>query len=415
MRLSKKTVVPLLILGVGVLGVAVIVSQRPRTTPEAPPPRLPVVRVQTVEPAPVDFVVTAHGTVAPRREGDLVPQVTGAVVWVSSALASGGFFDAGEPLLRIDRAEYEVGLESARANVARAESEADRASTAFDRQKRLADSSVSSESSYDDARNRDRVAVAALREARAKLALAERDLEHTEIKAPYTGRVRRAGVDVGQFVTRGTSIGKIYSVDFAEVRLPIPDSELDYLDLELDAADSESERGPSVTLSARFARGEYTWEGRVVRTEGEIDAQSRMVNLVVQVADPYRREAGSEGARPPLAVGLFVEAEIAGRRVDDVVVLPRVAVRDDQSVIVVDTQTGLQRRAVDVLRLDADSAFVGGGLAPGERVVVSPLRTFVEGMQVRVLDDDTGALPAVTPAAAAAPRDALPSTGGRTS
>lgn len=377
------------ILVVGLAGTALIFAMKPRAEAVPRPPRAPVVRVTRVAPAPYDFVVRAHGTVVPRREGDLVPQVSGNVEWVSPALASGGFFDEGEELLRVDRADYEVALESARAAVARAESESRRSSRELTRQQRLADRSVASQTNLDDAQNAARVAEATLREARARLDQAARELERTTLVAPYAGRVRSADVDVGEFVSRGAPIGRIYAVDYAEVRLPIPDSDLGYVELPLLDRGDDALPGPEVRLRARFAGRDRVWRGRIVRTEGEIDPQSRMVHVIAEVEDPYGRNLSEQErrGRMPLAAGLFVEAEIAGHRVEAAVELPRVALREDGTVIVVDDESEVHARPVEVLRVEADRVVVGGGLAAGERVVVTPLRSAVEGMKVRPLED----------------------------
>ncbi len=367
----------------------------------------PLVRTVLVEPVDHQFRVRAQGTVMPRQESDLVPQVTGEVVWMSPDLVAGGFFEAGQPLVRIDRADYEVLLESARANVARADSEYARARKERDRQTRLARRSVASEQDIDDAENAFRVAEASLRERRAQLEQAERNLERTELRAPYAGRVRQEQVDVGQFVSRGVAVAKLYAVDYAEVRLPLPDRELAFLDLALarrpTAAARPPEptaeeaigsapvvaqpRGPRVELSAEFAGRRHTWAGTIVRTEGELDPKSRMVHVVARVEDPYG--AAAEGDKPPLAVGLFVEAEIEGTTVSGVFVLPRGALRRSRSgetnrVLVVDAESRLRFRAVDVLRTEHEHVIVGTGLQAGERVCISPLRAVTDGMRVRV-------------------------------
>ncbi len=383
----RKAVIALYVLGAGLLATALVWLTRPVVEPEPPEAVAPLVRVVTVAPEPVRFAVHTQGTVVPRTESELVPQVSGEVVWLSPGLVSGGSFEEGEPLLRVERTDYEIELESARAAVARTSSEAARARKELERQRRLAAQSVTSQARIDDAENAARVAQAALREARARVTRAERDLERTELVAPYAGRVREERVDVGQFVSRGVSVATLYAVDWAEVRLPLPDRELAFLDLPLGrraaAAEPEAhEAGPTVKLRAEFAGASQVWTGRIVRTEGEIDPRSRMVNAVARVEDPYGR--GEAGAAPPLAVGLFVEAEIEGRSVADAVVLPRAALREGDRVLVVDAEGRLRFRDVEVLRTERERVVIGAGLRAGEQVCVSPLSAAVDGMAVRI-------------------------------
>lgn len=394
MRATAKIWLPVAFLALGVAGVVLVWATRPEVTARPSETVAPLVRVVRVSPEEVQYAVRANGTIVPRTQSDLIPQVSGEVVWVSPSLVSGGFFDEGEPLLRIDARDYEAALESARAALARAESEFARARTERNRQRELAQRSVASQAQIDDADNAYRVAEAQRREARANLERAERELERTEIRAPFEGRVRSEEVDVGQFVNRGSSIARLYAVDFAEVRLPIPDRELAYLDLKLGtrsavesaesakSAGTAPEPGPEVLLHAEFAGREQTWRGRVVRTEGEIDPRTRVVNVVARVEHPYAED-------PPLAVGLFVSAEILGRRVDAAFVVPRTALRDGvegPEVLVVDAEDRVRFRSVEVLRERRGEAVIGRGLAAGERVLVSPLGTAVEGMRVRVVD-----------------------------
>ncbi len=374
-----RALVPVAILAVGVLGVVILALTAPEVEPDAPEVIAPLVRVVSAEPGAYRFSVHTQGTVVPRTESELIPQVDGEVVWVSPALVSGGSFEAGEPLLRIERADYEVDLESARATAARTESELARSRKELDRQRRLAAKNVASQSRIDDAENEFRVAEAARREARARVERARRDLERTEIRAPFEGRVREERVDVGQFVTRGSPIATLYAVDYAEVRLPLPDRELAFLDLSLGGRASDpAAPAPEVRLRADFAGQTHVWTGQLVRTEGEIDPQSRMVNAVARVEAPY----DSDGGRAPLAVGLFVEAEIAGRRIEDAVVLPRAALREGERVMVVEDDR-LRFRDVEVLRVDREQVVIAAGLEAGERVCVSPLPGAVDGMTVR--------------------------------
>ncbi len=396
MKLRPKVVAPVAILAVGAALAWLMFVLQEEIEPRPNDATAPLIRTVLAEPRTFQFRVQAHGTVVPRRESDLVPQVSGAVVWVSPDLVAGGFFEADQPLARIDRADYEAALESARASVARADSEYARAKKERARQARLADRSVASESNIDDAENAYRVAEASLRESRSAQERAERDLARTELRAPYGGRVRSEQVDEGQFASRGVALAKLYAVDYAEVRLPLPDRDLAYLDLMLArrtrASDALSESsGPAVVLRAEFAGKQHAWTGRIVRTEGELDPKSRMVQVVARVEDPYGAAAGDD--RPPLAVGLFVEADIEGRVVEGVFVLPSSALRHGRSqegghrVLVVDADSRLRFREVDVLRKEHGRVIVGGGLVAGERVCISSLRAVTDGMRVRVAED----------------------------
>ncbi len=378
--MSRRVLLPILVVAAGVGLAMLIFATRPRVEAQAPEAVVPLVRVLDVVRNPVTLTVHTHGTVEPRTESALVPEVSGPVVWMSPNLVSGGYFEAGEPLLRINPIDFEVALERARADLARAESEAGRAEKERERQRTLAEQGVASAARLDDAENAAKVGHAVVRQAQAALRKAELDLARAELRAPYRGRVRDEGVDLGQFVARGNPIATIYAVDYAEIRLPIADEELAHLDLGLRPGGVNGS-GPEVVLRARFAGRDQTWRGRVVRTEGEIDPQSRMVRVVARVDDPLA-ERGEGGV--PLEVGLFVDAEIQGRTLDAGVTLPREALRDGRRVLLVDDESRLRFREVEVARLARDEVVISGGLRDGERVCISPLATPVEGMRVRV-------------------------------
>ena len=139
---------------------------------------------------------------------------------------------------------------------------------------------------------------AQLASAQAALDKAKLDLSRCEISAPFAGRVRSENVDAGQYLTKGTKLAEVYAVDYAEVRLPLPDDELAFLDLPLAyRGNGGAKRQPKVRLSAKFAGKVYHWDGYIVRTEGEIDSKTRMVYAVAQVKDPYARSENPN--RPP--------------------------------------------------------------------------------------------------------------------
>ncbi|MFN2427820.1 MAG: efflux RND transporter periplasmic adaptor subunit, partial [Candidatus Binatia bacterium] len=217
-----------------------------------------------------------------------------------------------------------------------------------------------------------------------------KELERTAVRAPFDGRVRTEDVDVGQFVSRGEILARIYSTDVAEIRLPLDDGDLAFLDLSMAWRDANEDRpGPVVVVHADFAGHRWQWKGRIVRTEGQIDPATHVIHAVASVEDPYGR--GENPARPPLAAGLFVEADITGRTAVGVVSLPRAAMRGDSRVLVVDGEDRLRSRKVKVLRREAERVIVSEGLAAGERVCISPLEVAVDGMRVRVAEEPAAA------------------------
>lgn len=370
----------LLVLAVGVGVAALIVATGPTTVKQPSRPDIPVVQATPVQPRWVQMTVRAHGEVMPKTESNLVAEVAGRVVSVAPAMVSGGFFAKDDVLVEIESVDYRVALEQARARLASRRSDLDTAEKDFDRLEELAETQFVSESARDAASNQLAVASAALRSAQASLERAERDLARTQITAPYDGRVRTERLDVGQFVNRGETIAALYSIDYAKVRLPIRDVDLAFLPLSLANRPSD-EPPPKARLRAEFAGAEHFWVADVVRTEGELDPLTRMVNVVAQVPKPYE----PAGASPPLTVGLFVEAEIFDNWVEDVFIVPRTALQEGGKVYVVADDGRLSFRNVAVLRRTGETLYLQGELESSEVICLSPLANATEGQRVRTI------------------------------
>lgn len=379
--LLKRRLIPLLVLFAGVLAGVLIIATGPDIEPQSVPAQIPAVKTIAATLETVRLSVAAHGTVVPKSESDLVAEVSGRVVHVSEALVSGGFFAKGDVLVAIERIDYEVAQAQAKAQLAAARSDVIGARRAYARYDSLADARSGSEAEKDDALNRLLVAQAALEEATARKTRAERDLDRTRLTAPYDGRVRSERVDVGQFVNRGEAIATLYSTDYAEVRLPVLDRDLAHLPLTLGRPPDAETTPVAVVLKAEFAGREHTWRAEVVRTEGELDGRTRMVNVIAQVAAPYDPPDGS-----PLTVGMFVAAEILGREVADVVVLPRTALQANDQVYLIGEDNRLEFRDVAILRATSDTVYIQDGIAAGELVCTSRLEAAVEGQLVQRAD-----------------------------
>lgn len=380
--MNKKIIYPLAVLIAGTAIALLVATSEPEMPTQAREPVLRTVRALQVSVGDEHLVITSQGPVEPSSQSELIPEVYGRVEWISPSLVGGGVFSEGDVLLRIDAADYETALQRAAAANERAEVEAEFNRDELRRLQKLHAQKLASESQLDSAARASRVAEATLMESRAALEQARRDLARTELKAPFDGMVRNEKVDLGQFLSRGTSIGTIYATDYVEVHLPIAADQMRFLGIPMAHRGQIPEgQRPPVTVSAEFGEVSLIWEGELVRTEAEIDQRSRMIYGVARI------ENKPTGDSPIIPVGLFVQAEIQGRLVENVVRLPRSAMRDNNQVLVIDEENRLRFRTVSVLRLEHDEVLISSGLEDGEMICISAIQTVVDGMHVNPLLD----------------------------
>tara|TARA_B100000131_G_scaffold142527_1_gene138688 strand:+ start:276 stop:1418 length:1143 start_codon:yes stop_codon:yes gene_type:complete len=371
----RHLIIPVFILGIFLFLAATLMATAPVLEPSSVEKLATTVRVVEIQPKSVQLKVNSQGSVMPSTESQLIPEVSGKVSWMSPNLVAGGYFDDQEILIRVDDTDYKTKLDRAQANLTRAEAEQQHNEFEYRRMQSLVKRNLVSRSQLENSLRAYRVAEASLQDATANFNQAEQDLARTQIRAPFAGLVRSENVDIGQFVSRGSPIATIYAGNQAEVRLPIADRQLAFLNIPVSIrGEIPQEFQPEVTLTAQYAGQTLEWKGNIVRSEAEIDVSSRMVQLVARV------ESASNPV--PLSIGLFVSAEIQGLAAKNIVVLPREALRNDNQVLVVDDENRLRFRKIETLRLYQDDLLVQAGLEAGERVCISPLQTAIEGMVV---------------------------------
>ena len=390
--LSLRVLLPIVILAIGLAGAVLVVRLRPEAQTQIPESIPPLVRVRTVQFEDIQLSVHSQGSVVPRTQTTLAPQVVGIVLSISPSFVSGGFVKKGELLVQLDPLDYELAVIRASSAVARAQVRVARekaeARVAEREWQDLGDGEASPLARRELQLMEAEAEAAA---AQASLRQAEANLNRTRLTAPFDGRVRSKSVDIGQFVGIGQPLGVVYSTDIAEVRLSLPDGQLAYIDLPLvfieEATGAIPKRQlPEVTLRTEFAGAIHQWSGRVVRTEGEIDPLSRMVHVIVQVDDPYA--SPEAGDHPPLAVGMFVRAEIHGHTLENIIIVPRAALRNGNQVLIVDDQDRMHFRTVEIARMQAEKVIIRSGISAGERICLSPLAAVTEGMLVRSIESD---------------------------
>lgn len=363
-----KRLAPIIILGSGAAIFALLMLLKPKpteATPERPPTKIEVMeaRAETVR-----ITVRSQGTVLPKIESELAVEVTGRIIEMAPNFRAGGSFSEGDVLFRIDPADYEAAAAARAADLASAK-------LTLAQEKALSEQAAADWEALGEGepsaltlrKPQLEQAKALIKSAEAALKKAKRDLERTEIKAPFDGLVLSKNVDLGQYVVAnpGSPVARIYSTGLAEVRLPLTQEEANYLG-------TPTESGSPVWLIA----GSHEWTGRFARFEATIDPASRLIYAVAEIEDPFEK-----GMRR----GLFVEAEIEGAEYEDLYVLPRYALRGSNTVYVVTADRTLITREVEILKTDVEQAILSGGLEAGEKVATSPIAYFVENMPIEVI------------------------------
>ena len=378
-----KSVVPIVILLGGILIMTSLIGARKPPEKEVVEEKAFLVDAQPIFRQNVNFNVFSQGNVQPKHKTQVSTQVSGRIVSMSDAFVVGGMFKKGDVLLTIEQDDYVTDVQLAEAELARAEAalqEEVASGKVAEEEWRSVNSVVPPELGLRKPQlAREQANVKA---ARASLERAKRNLQRTQVVAPYNGIVTQRNVDLGQFLPVGSNVGEVFSTDVAEVRLSIPDRDLGYIDIDAGVAG-----GNNVRLSAIVAGKQRFWDAKLKRTEGVLDQGNRVVYVVAEVSDPYHQTSNSTSA-DILRFGQFVQAEISGTDSSDLYVLPRSVLRLDNTVIVVNGDREIQIKPVDVVRTDTNAVYISGGLAPGDLVARTAVPNPFNGMKVRLPGDE---------------------------
>ncbi len=374
----RQIVIPLLVLAAGIVVAALLISSRRQPERQVAPSAGPLVRAIQVHPGPVTVVVQGTGTVRARRDVQVIPQVAGRILAVAPSFVEGGFFGAEDELFTIDPSDYEAALESARAQVARAEvqlelarAEAEVARREWERDH--PDQSPPSPLVFKEPQVRQ--AQADLDAAKAAADTAQTNLDRTHIRLPFEGRIVSKSADLGQYVAPGQVLATAYGTELMEIPVPLKDEDLAWFDVPAPGASPSS--GSSATVMADFAGRSREWTGRVARTEGQVDLATRTIQVVVEVSGAARDHGRA------LIPGMFVNVAIRGRTVEQAYAVPRHAIHEGGTLWVV--RDGLLHFVpVNVAHVDGSTAYLTSGLKNGDVVVTSQLEVVTDGMKVRV-------------------------------
>ncbi len=385
-NLLRKAGIPVAILALALAITTAMITSRSAPKKEHKLSPGPLVETIQVRPSSHQVTVYATGTVQPRREANIAPQVDGKIVSVAGQFVAGGYFSRGEVLFEIERVDYELALRSAESQLARAQYELasaeGQAEVAREEWRRLGETGGGKPNPLVLHEPQLRNASAQLASALAGVERAKLNLERTVVRAPFNCRVRTETIDPGQFVRAGTTVAVLIGTDRAEVTVPLPLSDIRWLDV---PSPVNGLAGSPAEVRMEVDGQACSWNGLVVRNLGVVDSRGRMERVVVAVDDPYALKDPGGGRPFELAVGSFVEVRISGRTLKNVYSLPASALRQDNTLWLFDAaDSTLRIRNVELLRREQETVVLGSGLHDGDMVVTTYLAGAADGLRLRV-------------------------------
>jgi RND family efflux transporter MFP subunit len=381
---TAKIIIPAAVVVAALLIVFFIKSNPPEARRFGSAPKAAIsVSVLELVPQSYQVMIDSYGTVKPRTQSLLVAQASGQITEVSDEFREGGFFEKGDVLLKLDDRDHQAEVKSAQANLLTAEQslleEKARGQQALTDWKRLGGSSQASSLVLREPQLA--AAQAQVLSAQATLEKAELDLERTKVTAPYAGRILSRSVDLGQVVSNNTQLATIYAIDSVEIRLPIKNKDLSFVNLPEQYRDGAKNQAGSLVKFSSDLVGEQTWQGQLARTEGAIDENAQQLYVVAKIDDPYKSTASNQY---PIKIGQYIKAQIAGKTVQNALIIPNSTIYQGTYVYVVEGDV-LKRKDVTFAWQNANQAMIKTGLKANDKLVVTPLGQVSSGTKVSIL------------------------------
>ena len=386
---KKQIIIPIAILVAGIAAFVGFSSLKTPPAEKAKEDNTPIIAVENIVVAPMTLNVSSYGIIKPKYETLLVAQVNGEIVELDETFVRGGFIKKGQLLARIDPNDYHAALIDAQADMASAraalEQEVAQGKVAEREWKLITDSSPTELSLRKPQLAQE---LARVKSAQAAILRAKRNLQRTEIRAPYDAMIDSRMIGLGSFVSVGTQLGQLFGTDIAEVRLPVADNELKFL--------IDQGHDAKVKLVGTYAGKSVEWTAHIARNEGVIDNKSRMTYLVAEIQNPYllpdmlAKNVATENTdvshSVPLRFGAYVQAQILGIEIANASILPRHLVVGNK-VGLLSNESTLHYATIDIIRQQGANVIVSNGLLDGDKLIVSALEYPVDGMKLALISD----------------------------
>jgi multidrug efflux pump subunit AcrA (membrane-fusion protein) len=427
---------------------AIMIWSRPVPQKEERVEKAPLVETSSLNIASGAIPLVVSGTVQARNEVVIAAEVSGRLVYVNPNFREGSFVSGGSVLMRIDPADYQNQVRIARADVAAQDvavleareqmaiarddleryNQRERQQVAGGSSRILPPDALNQEyagsspaSSKNGTRSSSRPSGLASREpqlrsaraarerAAASLADAQLSLSRTRISPPFGGLVSAENASIGTFVQTGQSLGTIIATNAYDVRLSMTQDEAALIPGLLQG------EGKNIRADIYYDYGgqRYRWTAYIDRADASLDSTTRNVEVFVRVPNPLKggkltldearsdkaggdkadgdKAGGDKAAKdkqgqsaPPLLIGAFVEAQIAGAPQGQYAAIASSALRPGNEIWLV-RDGKLQIVPVRVIRRGEKLAYIAGdALAGGGRLVTSSLTAPTNNMPVRL-------------------------------
>ena len=383
-NIMRKLLIVLCIIGFTAGIIYLLFAFKPEAKKQEIPETIVRVDVITAERGSYPIVVNANGTIEAETRGDLVAQVSGEITNVATSFKTGGSFNKGDVLIQIDQRDFRANLSQTLASLSQAQAaysqEQANARQAELDWKRLGNTTPAPPLV---ARTPQLAAAKAqLESAKAAHQTAQLNLSRTTLTAPYDGRIIDRQAVLGQYVSTGSTVAEVFSTNAVEVRLPLSQDEFNQLGL--DSFSDKTQSGEyQVQLSSKIGITQYQWQAQITRTDSTFDINTRQIDIIADVNDPFGKTSG----RPALKIGQFVSARIQGRIVDDVFVIPNKSIREGSYLYVVREQK-LAKQSIDILWQDDQNALINSGISDGELVVTTSLNSTLAGARAKLANEN---------------------------
>ncbi len=380
----KRALLPFLVIVIALVLTFVLVKSRKTPKPHEAPHLGPLVEVGILTKVNRQILVSGTGSAQSRYEVSITPQIKGRVSELSPQMVAGGTFQKGEMLFAIEDVDYQLAIAHAQATLAQAELE-------LLRNENLADlarkewHSLNDESALEPnplvVYEPQLKSARALRDAaQANVKQAELNLQRTRVFAPFDCYVRSEQLEIGQFLNAGAPVATVAGIEQIEIVVPLPLEEIVWLQV---PRKGTKQRGSLAKVELQSGGRTFHWQGEITRSLGEIDPRNRMARVVVTVNDPFTEDTEKANLLNDLLPGMFVNVQILGEELSDIISVPRGAMHDNDTIWVIDDENRLHIREVDILRRERDEVLIRSGLEANEKIVLTNLSGAAEGMLLR--------------------------------